>query len=64
MFTNVFRHQLNTSSENITRREAIKGFFDILSLATEGCVDLKQKETFGNIVIDAKPALFERFITA
>ncbi|QID84200.1 sister chromatid cohesion protein 1 [Saccharomyces pastorianus] len=64
MFTNVLRHQLNTSSENITRREASKGFFDILSLATEGCVDLKQKETFGNIVIDAKPALFERFITA
>lgn len=64
IFTNVLRNQLNTSSENITRREASKGFFDILSLATEGCIDLNQEETFGSIMIDAKPPLFERFITA
>nr|6QPW_B Chain B, Sister chromatid cohesion protein 1 [Saccharomyces cerevisiae S288C] len=62
IFTDVLKSQANTEPENITKREASRGFFDILSLATEGCIGLSQTEAFGNIKIDAKPALFERFI--
>ncbi|KAF4006741.1 Conserved region of Rad21 / Rec8 like family protein [Saccharomyces cerevisiae] len=64
IFTDVLKSQANTEPENITKREASRGFFDILSLATEGCIGLSQTEAFGNIKIDAKPALFERFINA
>ncbi|EJS44315.1 mcd1p [Saccharomyces arboricola H-6] len=64
IFTDVLKSQLHEDLENITKREASKGFFDILSLATEGCIDLSQTETFGDIKIDSKPTLFERFITA
>nr|6ZZ6_C Chain C, Sister chromatid cohesion protein 1,Sister chromatid cohesion protein 1,Sister chromatid cohesion protein 1 [Saccharomyces cerevisiae S288C] len=39
--------------KSITKREASRGFFDILSLATEGCIGLSQTEAFGNIKIDA-----------
>ncbi|CAI4037889.1 hypothetical protein SMKI_04G2260 [Saccharomyces mikatae IFO 1815] len=63
IFTDVLKSQANTDLQSITKREASKGFFDILSLATEGCIDLSQTETFGSIKIDAKPALFEKFIT-
>ncbi|CAR25626.1 hypothetical protein ZYGR_0A01910 [Zygosaccharomyces rouxii] len=48
----------------LTRQEATKGFFDMLSLATADCIDLNQQETFGEINISARPALYERFITA
>lgn len=64
IFTDVLKSQADRELENISKREASKGFFDILSLATEGCIDLGQTETFGNIEINAKPALFERFIHA
>ncbi|CAI4057813.1 kleisin alpha SKDI_04G2330 [Saccharomyces kudriavzevii IFO 1802] len=64
IFTDVLRSQVDVDLEKITKKEASKGFFDILSLATEGCIDLSQTKTFGDIKIGAKPALFERFITA
>lgn len=48
----------------ITKREASKGFFDMLSLATAGCIDLDQQESFQNITIKTRAPLYEKFITA
>lgn len=58
------RAQGNEEPQVLTRQEATKGFFDMLSLATTDCIDLDQQETFGEIDISARPALYERFIAA
>ncbi|AQZ17654.1 MCD1 (YDL003W) [Zygosaccharomyces parabailii] len=60
------RRRLQQSAENlpVTRQEATRGFFDLLSLATSDCIDLDQKETFGDINITPRPSLYERFISA
>ncbi|CCC71750.1 hypothetical protein NCAS_0I00820 [Naumovozyma castellii] len=50
------------SARPITKHEASRAFFDILSLATTGCVDLDQQETFGEIGISSNTLLFQKFI--
>ncbi|CCD22975.1 kleisin alpha NDAI_0A08210 [Naumovozyma dairenensis CBS 421] len=54
----------NDIEPRITKREASKGFFDILSLATSGCIDLDQEETFGEINMTSRAPLFEKFIVS
>ncbi|SJM88512.1 related to Sister chromatid cohesion protein 1 [Zygosaccharomyces bailii] len=60
------RRRLQQSAENlpVTKQEATRGFFDLLSLATSDCIELDQKETFGDISITPRPSLYERFISA
>lgn len=52
------------SDTPITKREASKGFFDMLSLATAGCIDLDQEGPFQSITIKTRAPLYEKFITA
>lgn len=53
-----------THETPINRKEASRAFFDMLSLATANCIDIKQKESHGDINIITKNAIFEKFITA
>lgn len=46
----------------ITRGQASKAFFELLSLANVNCIDLDQQVAFENINIHTKPLLFEKFI--
>lgn len=48
----------------ISRREASKGFFEMLSLATAGCIDLDQQMAFEDITIKTRAPLYEKFISA
>lgn len=64
LLTTKKRAQGHEEDTSLTRQEATKGFFDMLSLATADCIDLDQQETFGDINISARPALYERFISA
>lgn len=56
--------EVSQSDKEITRGEASKAFFDLLSLANEDCIDLDQPIAFESINIQTKPSLFEKFITA
>ena len=60
------KHESDGTSEHalITKKEASRGFFEMLSLATAGCIDLDQQDTFCAIDISTKPILYEKFITA
>lgn len=42
-----------------TRREAAGFFFELLVLATKDCIKVTQQESFGDITIQAKSALYE-----
>ncbi|GCE99662.1 sister chromatid cohesion protein 1 [Zygosaccharomyces mellis] len=64
LLTTKKRAQGHEEDVGLTRQEATKGFFEMLSLATADCIDLDQQETFGDINISARPALYERFISA
>ncbi|CCK72507.1 kleisin alpha KNAG_0K01450 [Huiozyma naganishii CBS 8797] len=48
----------------ITKREAASSFFNVLTLATAGCIDLEQEDPFSDIKISAEDTLLERFIAA
>lgn len=56
--------EVSQSDKEITRGEASKAFFDLLSLANEDCIDLDQQIAFESINIQTKPSLYEKFITA
>lgn len=58
------RDRPETSSNTISKQEASACFFDMLSLATAGCIDLTQEETFDQINLTTNNSLFEKFITA
>ncbi|EDO18067.1 hypothetical protein Kpol_1045p54 [Vanderwaltozyma polyspora DSM 70294] len=67
-FTNVLKAKVEIEDDvsnktEITKSEASKSFFEMLSLATANCIDLDQNETFGEISINTRPALYEKFIT-
>lgn len=47
-----------------TKKEASRYFFDVLTLATAGCVELEQNESFDDISISTRSPLFEKFIPA
>lgn len=53
-----------SSSSSISKKEASACFFDMLSLATTGCIDLKQESAFDQINLSTNNSLFEKFITA
>lgn len=46
-----------------SRKEACACFFDMLSLATSDCIDLKQDKPFHKITLRARDPIFEKFIT-
>ncbi|QLQ80372.1 hypothetical protein HG537_0D03730 [Torulaspora globosa] len=50
--------------QDISKEEASRAFFDLLSLANEDCIDLDQQSSFDSISIKTKPNLFTKFITA
>ncbi|CAL9736124.1 sister chromatid cohesion protein 1 [Monosporozyma servazzii] len=58
------RDRPETSSNTISKQEASACFFDMLSLATAGCIDLSQEEAFDQINLTTNNSLFEKFITA
>lgn len=58
------RTRQNAKNAPIERQEAAGMFFDVLSLATSDCIDLDQKDFYGDISITARPSLYERFIPA
>lgn len=60
------RHKSDVSkaSEDISKEEACRAFFDLLSLANEDCIDLDQRSSFESISVTAKPNLLTKFITA
>ncbi|SCU84486.1 LAMI_0C07668g1_1 [Lachancea mirantina] len=53
-----------TTSKSITKAQASNAFFEMLFLASEGCLNLAQEEPFSQIEIKSKPALYEKFIAA
>lgn len=63
----VAKHNAEThdgeSTKPISKREASKGFFEVLSLATAGCIDLDQQVAFEDITIKTRAPLYEKFIT-
>ncbi|CCE61524.1 hypothetical protein TPHA_0A04510 [Tetrapisispora phaffii CBS 4417] len=56
--------KFDDSNIPISKHEASKDFFEMLSLATAGCVDLHQDETFGSINIQSRSPLYEKFVEA
>ncbi|KAH3901069.1 kleisin alpha SCDLUD_002543 [Saccharomycodes ludwigii] len=48
----------------LNKSEVSKTFFQMLSLASAGCVELKQEDPFGPISISGNAALYEKFIPA
>lgn len=60
----IAKSQNERSTDVATRRQASVAFFDILSLATMGCLDLEQQKEFGEIQIKGKASLYEKFLTA
>lgn len=51
-------------SNKPTKRDASKCFFDMLTLATAGCIKLNQTSTFEEINVSKRAPLFEKFIPA
>lgn len=47
-----------------TRGDASRCFFDMLTLATAGCIDLSQTGTFEEIAVSKRAPLYEKFIPA
>ncbi|QLL34453.1 hypothetical protein HG536_0G03150 [Torulaspora globosa] len=58
------KSDVSKAREDISKKEASRAFFDLLSLANEDCIDLDQESSFDSIAIRAKPNLFTKFITA
>ncbi|SCU80426.1 LAME_0B03092g1_1 [Lachancea meyersii CBS 8951] len=47
-----------------SKKDASKTFFELLSLANMGCVDLDQQTNFGEIDIISKSSLYSKFVVA
>ncbi|CCF58850.1 hypothetical protein KAFR_0F02530 [Kazachstania africana CBS 2517] len=63
-FKDLLMAQYEREPESKTSKsDASRCFFDMLSLATADCIELKQDEIFGNIRISTKASLFDQFIT-
>ncbi|UZJ52619.1 hypothetical protein CBS101457_001939 [Exobasidium rhododendri] len=45
-------------TQSATRRAAAGFFFELLVLGTKDCIKVEQKESFGDILIEAKPTLW------
>ncbi|CAL9731907.1 sister chromatid cohesion protein 1 [Monosporozyma unispora] len=56
--------KLTNSSNVISKQQASACFFDMLSLATTGCIDLNQEEAFEQINLTTHHSIFEKFIAA
>lgn len=63
-FEDVLEAKCKAADIEMTRGEASKAFFNLLSLANEDCIDLDQQAPFDRINIHTKPGLFEKYVTA
>ena len=61
-FDSVIREQ-HGEETSISRTDASKGLLSLLSLASAGCVDLRQDEPFGKIMVSTRAPLFEKYIS-
>ena len=61
-FDSIIREQYG-EMVSVSRTDASKGLFSLLSLASAGCVDLRQDEPFGEIMVSTRAPLFERYIS-
>ena len=65
-FSGCLEHGLEGTQENseITKKQACKTFFELLSLANMGCVDLNQETEFGEIEVTGKASLYNKLVVA
>ncbi|KAK5961024.1 kleisin alpha PWA37_001550 [Arxiozyma heterogenica] len=56
--------KIHQNSNPISKREASDAFFNMLTLATTGCVDLVQEQSFGKIHITKNASLLDEYIIA
>ncbi|SCU81889.1 LAFA_0C07800g1_1 [Lachancea sp. 'fantastica'] len=55
---------LSQEGDSPTKKDASKAFFELLSLANMGCVELQQDNNFGQIDIASKSSLYSKFAVA
>ncbi|CAB4255263.1 similar to Saccharomyces cerevisiae YDL003W MCD1 Essential subunit of the cohesin complex required for sister chromatid cohesion in mitosis and meiosis [Maudiozyma barnettii] len=60
-YSDILSHRLDDSNQP-TKTDASKCFFDMLTLATSGCIKLEQSSAFENISISTLKPLYEKFI--
>lgn len=64
-FKNILNKHIETEQDTVANKKDVsKCFFDMLSLATAGCIDLEQDKAFGTISVTTNASLFEKFIPA